>query len=107
MKWQGRRTSNNVEDRRGISVKGASIGGGIGGGILIIVIVFILKLCTGIDLSPAINNTDITSSAVQTTYQATQQEDELAQFVSVVLAETEDVWTEIFSKEGLNYAYPK
>ena len=104
MKWQGRRTSNNVEDRRGVGVKGA-IGGGVGGGILVLVVMLILNFCGGGDLSQTIDNTQ-SATPENETYQATQEEDELAQFVSVVLAETEDVWTEMFSKEGMKYSYP-
>ena len=102
MKWQGRRTSTNIEDRRGRVVKGA-VGGGVGGGILILVIMLILNFCGGGDL----NNIQLDNQAVATTYQETQQEKELAQFVSVVLAETEDVWTELFSANNLTYSYPK
>jgi uncharacterized protein len=98
MKWQGRRTSTNVEDRRGLSTKGI-VGGGVGGGILVIVIMLIVTFCGG-DPAQILNNT------VATTYQETQQEKELAQFVSVVLAETEDVWTELFSANNLTYSYP-
>jgi predicted metalloprotease len=106
MKWQGRRTSTNVEDRRGRVVKGA-VGGGVGGGILILVIMLVLNFCGGGDLSQIPNDTQLTSSAVTTIYQETQQEKELAQFVSVVLAETEDVWTELFSANNQTYSYPK
>jgi predicted metalloprotease len=105
MKWQGRRTSSNVEDRRGTNVKGFAIGGGLGGGILIIVIILVLTFCGGGDLTPIINS-GLASPAEDRDYQATPQEEELAQFVSVVLAETEDVWTEIFAKEGMEYDYP-
>jgi predicted metalloprotease len=105
MKWQGRRTSSNVEDRRGTNVKGFAIGGGLGGGILIIVIILVLTFCGGGDLTPIINS-GLSSPAEDQDYQATPQEEELAQFVSVVLAETEDVWTEIFAKEGMEYDYP-
>lgn len=107
MKWQGRRTSTNVEDRRGFPVKGAAIGGGVGGGILILVITLIFTYCGGGDLSQIPINTQLDNQAVVTTYQETQQEKELAQFVSVVLAETEDVWTEIFSANNQTYSYPK
>ena len=105
MKWQGRRQSTNVEDRRGRVVKGA-VGGGVGGGILILVITLILTYCGGGDLSQIPIDTQLTSSAVTTAYQETQQEKELAQFVSVVLAETEDVWTELFSANNQTYSYP-
>ena len=105
MKWQGRRTSTNVEDRRGKAVKGA-IGGGVGGGLLILVIMLILNFCGGGDLSQTINTGLNVNPEADSTYQATQEEAELAKFVSVVLAETEDVWTEQFSKEGMEYSYP-
>jgi len=105
MKWQGRRTSTNVEDRRGRVVKGA-VGGGVGGGILVLVIMLILNFCGGGDLSQIPIDTQLANSAVTTTYQETQQEKELAQFVSVVLAETEDVWTELFSTNNQTYSYP-
>ena len=101
MKWQGRRTSINVEDRRGLPTKGI-VGGGVGGGILIAVIILILNFCGGVDL----NNSQLDNQAVATTYQETEQEKELAQFVSIVLAETEDVWTELFSANNLTYSYP-
>ena len=106
MKWQGRRQSTNVEDRRGFPVKGAAIGGGVGGGILILVITLILNFCGGGDLSQIPTNTQLDNRAAATTYQETQQEKELSQFVSVVLAETEDVWTEIFSANNQTYSYP-
>ncbi len=110
MKWQGRRQSSNVEDRRGTRVRGAAIGGlGGGAGLIAIVIVLLLTYCGGGnigDISSTLNNTQITSSAADSTYQPTPQEDELAQFVKVVFADTEDVWTEIFAANGMDYAYP-
>jgi uncharacterized protein len=111
MKWQGRRQSTNVEDRRGTAVKGAAIGGGLGGaGILITVIILILTYCGGGNIgniSDSLNNTQITGSAVEQTSQTTAQGgDELAQFVKVVFADTEDVWTEIFAANNMNYVYP-
>ena len=105
MKWQGRRESTNVEDRRGRVVRGA-VGGGVGGGILIAVIMLILNFCGGGDLSQIPIDTQLDNQAVVTTYQETVQEKELAQFVSVVLAETEDVWTELFSTNKQTYSYP-
>jgi predicted metalloprotease len=104
MKWQGRRTSTNVEDRRGFPVKGA-VGGGIGGGLLILVIMLIVTFCGG-DPGQVLNSTQVTNSEVTSAYQETQEEKELSQFVSVVLAETEDVWTEIFSANNQTYTYP-
>lgn len=113
MKWQGRRTSTNVEDRRGsspnLNIPSNALKGGLGGGcstiIIIIVVIFILRAC-GIDFSQITGNQPVDIPAVQTTYQPAQEEDELFQFVSVVFAETEDVWTELFAAEGMQYQYP-
>jgi len=101
MRWQGRRESSNVEDRRGLSPKGV-IGGGIGG-IAIILIVLLL----GVDPSSLLQNLEMTDQTTTSNYQETAQEKELASFVSVVLAETENVWHKIFSDMGRNYIEPK
>ncbi|HQF41299.1 MAG TPA: neutral zinc metallopeptidase [Ignavibacteriaceae bacterium] len=101
MRWQGRKESSNVEDRRGLSPKGV-IGGGIGG-IAIILIVMLL----GGDPSSLLQNLDMTDQTTTSNYQETVQEKELASFVSVVLAETENIWHKIFSDIGRNYVEPK
>ena len=102
MDWKGRRTSTNVEDQRGRSVKGI-VGGGVGVISIIIAIVFALF---GGDLSK-IENVLPTDTDNSSSYTASAEEEELAQFVSVVLAETETVWAEQFQKEGLTYIEPK
>lgn len=109
MKWKGRRSSSNVEDRRGSSRSG--MGGGIGGksimgggfGIIIIIIIALLGGDIGSFLNP---NSGVVDPGSQAPYESTQQEDELAEFVSVVLADTEDVWTEIFRENGRTYQKP-
>ena len=111
MKWQGRKQSSNVEDRRGTVVRGAAIGGGLGGaGIVITLIILLLTYCSGGNIGntlDTLNNTQITnSSAVPTSQEAVQGQDELAQFAKVVFADTEDVWTEIFAANNMEYAYP-
>jgi uncharacterized protein len=110
MKWQGRRQSSNVEDRRGASAKGAVIGGGLGGaGVIVVIILLLLNYCSGggiSDTSDELINTHITGSFDQSTYQATPAEDELAQFAKVIFADTEDVWTEYFVANGMEYIYP-
>lgn len=100
MKLQGRRTSSNVEDRRGKGGK-TIIGGGIGG-IIIILIVTLL----GGNPSELLNGTTSTTTESSAPYQATAEEQELANMVSVVLASTEDVWTAQFKKQGLTYKNP-
>jgi predicted metalloprotease len=101
MRWKGRRESDNVEDRRGRNTKGM-VGGGIGSLILILAIYFL-----GGDPSQIMNTSQFDDQSTSSNYEGTAEENELAQFVSVVLAETEDVWTELFHEKGLSYQYPK
>lgn len=105
MKWKGRRQSVNVEDRRGSGVGGKTvIGGGIGG--LILVLLFSLlggnpgDLTNNMPPPPNVSNTNDQMNV-------TEQEEELTNFVSVVLADTEDIWIKEFEKRGLTYEEPK
>lgn len=98
MKWKGRRSSSNVEDRRGMS--GGMIGGGIGGVGLIIYLIFTLL---GGDTSILTGNTP---NQQNNTYTGTTEEQEVADFVSVVLADTEVVWNEVFNEYGMDYEEP-
>ncbi len=109
MRWQGRRQSSNIEDRRGgfhISKK-AGIGGGIGT-IIIAILIFIF----GGDPSELLymlqgeNSNQIEVSGNED-YQPTQKEQQMAEFVAVVLADTEDVWNDLFQQSGLSYREPK
>ena len=102
MDWKGRRTSTNVEDQRGRSVKGI-VGGGIS--IVSVVVVIIFALLGG-DPTQILNNVLPAGTEIDSSYTASAEE-ELAQFVSVVLAETEDIWTEQFRLEGESYINPK
>ena len=102
MKWKGRRESSNVEVQRGIGGK-TIMGGGVGG----IIIVLLITLLGG-NPGDLINNMTTTNgSDANTSYQETAAEKEQADFVSVVLADTEDVWSEEFKKRGLTYENPK
>lgn len=101
MRWKGRRESSNVEDRRGGYSKGM-VGGGIGSVVVILLIYFL-----GGDPSQIMNTSQLDDHTTTSSYQGTAEENELAQFVSVVLAETEDVWTQLFLEDGLTYKYPK
>lgn len=101
MRWKGRRESSNVEDRRGGYSKGM-VGGGIGSVVVILLIYFL-----GGDPSQMMNTSQLDNQSSNSSYQGTAEENELAQFVSVVLAETEDVWTQLFLEDGLTYKYPK
>lgn len=105
MDVNGRRKSSNVEDRRGMSA--GKIGGGLGGVGIIIAIIF--TLLNGGDAGDVLNEVSrgITQNG-QTTeeYQPTAEEEELADFVSVVLADTEDVWQKLFAEQGMAYKNP-
>lgn len=101
MRWKGRKESSNVEDRRGLSAKGIA-----GGGIGTIVIVLVVLLLGG-DPTSLIQNIQTTDQTTTSNYQETAEEKELAQFVSVILAETETVWHNIFADIGKQYREPK
>ncbi|MGE5433139.1 MAG: neutral zinc metallopeptidase [Syntrophomonadaceae bacterium] len=103
MRWRGLRQSSNVEDRRGGGTSRRFIGGGIG----TLVIALIIWLLGG---NPGeIFNILSPGGGEQTTtnYQESAEESEHKQFVSVVLAETEDAWTKLFQEKGSNYRDPK
>jgi predicted metalloprotease len=90
MRWQGRRGSGNVEDRRGGG--GLAIGGGIGG-----VILLVLGLLFGGDPSEYINVG--TQTGVETGAGNDAEQDDRSKFVSVVLQDTEDVWNKLFAEQ--------
>lgn len=100
MKWKGRSRSSNVEDRRGMG-GGAAIGGLGGIGIIIMIIYTLL----GGNPGDIMQNMD-TGQTQNVPYEATKEEEELAEFVSVVLADTEVVWNDIFANEGKEYIEP-
>jgi predicted metalloprotease len=101
MQWFGRRESSNVEDRRGMSGGGIATGGGIIG-LLIYLVYSFLGGGNGdqSQLPPQqVNQTTLTP-------EEQKADDERAQFVKVVLAETEDVWNKIFAESGKQYSEP-
>jgi predicted metalloprotease len=103
MRWKGRKESSNVEDRRGMSPGGKGM---VGGGIGTIAIVLIVLLLGG-DPTSIIQNVQLDDQTTNTNYTETAEDKELAQFVGVVLAETENVWHAIFKEEGSTYREPK
>ncbi len=119
MRWKGRRRSSNVEDRRGQS---AGIGAGSGSGLLsfipmlvrsktgriillVGVVVFFGGRMMGIDLLPLLlgGGGGTVSSEPR---ELTAQEIEMGEFVSAVLADTEDTWQVIFKQRGATYKEP-
>lgn len=119
MRWKGGRKSSNVEDRRGQSVGNRASGSGgvlsllpmlirskTGRTVLVIgLVVFFGAKMFGIDLAPLFfGNSGTTVSS--TPRELSPQEQELAEFVSFVLADTEDSWQAIFNAQNLSYKEP-
>jgi predicted metalloprotease len=105
MKWQGRRTSGNVEDRRGISGKQVAVGGGIGG--ILIAILFALLGGNPEDVSQILQQPAGMESTGGVSRELTADEKQEGDFVGVILAEIEDVWNPIFQQSGKTYREPK
>jgi predicted metalloprotease len=103
MRWQGRRKSDNVEDRRGIGGRGLAVGGGLGG--LIIVVLYFLLGGNPDEVMQSLQ-TEGTTSTAPAGQPLSEKDKELGDFVSVVLADTEDVWGSVFSEGGQQYQKP-
>ena len=103
MRLSGRRESRNVEDRRGMRPGRVAAGGGLG-----MIILIVAALLFGVDPRALLNvaPTTTTQQAPSGDYTGTPHEEDLRQFVSVVLATTEDVWGGIFSQNGQSYRQP-
>ena len=117
MKWQGRRRSSNVRDYRG-----RSGGGGAGGGMLmalfsmffrggltktkIVILLVIVGVVAFIGNPLDLFNSSSGLTANQGQYQPTADEQELYNFVEVVMADTEDVWNKIYAQRGGDYDEP-
>src|SRR4030042_2116212 len=106
MRWRNGRQSDNVEDRRGMSIpRGAKIGGGSGLGLIAVVLIGLI-----FDIDPTVllqGGPDIQTPSVsvqQSGHPAVR--DDLRDFVAVVLADTEDVWDGVFRKVGRTYQPP-
>ena len=104
MLYKGRRQSSNIEDRRGMST-GRKVG--VGGGIVTAIIALVVMLLGG-DPREVLQMMETQQATTETVseYQPTAHEQELAEFVSVTLAETEDVWHKLFEDSGLTYREP-
>jgi predicted metalloprotease len=110
MKWEGNRESDNVEDRRG---QGGGGGFGIGGrsiGIGTIVLALVGWAVFGINPLTTIgvlSGGEQPAAVQQGPAPAPPADDRQAKFVSTVLADTEDVWTQVFAQGGARYVAPK
>ena len=104
MRWKGRRRSSNIDDRRGQRAVPKLLGGGIGTIAIVLVAMYF-----GVDPTPLL---DAVQSGGQTSTTGSRPSDEdlkndpLADMVYVVVADTEDVWAEIFAEQGQRYVPP-
>ena len=103
MLWKGRQGSTNVDDRRGISGGGLVAGGGIVGVIIYLLVTFL----GGGEVDPsAIPSIQPGNQQTELTPEEKAADDERAEFVRVVLKETEDVWNKIYAEQGKDYPEP-
>ena len=107
MRWRGERESDNVEDRRGMSVsRGVKVGGLSGLGLVAVVVI---SMFFGVDPTVLLQSVSEQQTSSVSGPQSSQpaKNDDMRQFVAVVLGETEDVWHEAFRKSGKTYEPPK
>jgi len=104
MLWKKGRRSDNVEDRRGSGVRMSLAGGGIG-----TIVLALVALYFGVDPSVVLQglNVESTNSTSTTSQPISPEQEQLKDFVSVVLADTEDTWTALFHDMNGSYQEPK
>lgn len=106
MKWLGGRQSDNVEDRRGLSGGKVAVGGGVIG-----IIILLLNVFGGENGQTIGNVLEQMQGGQQTQTEAaaplSKEDEEMGNFVRVVLARNEDTWTKIFAQHGMTYEKPK
>ena len=107
MKWQGRRQSDNVEDRRSISGGGkALVGGGVIGIIILLLNVFGGE--TGQQIAPILEQMQGgQSQQTETAAPLSEEDKKMGEYVRTLLAYNEDTWTKIFAEHGMTYEKPK
>ncbi len=109
MKWEGNRQSDNVEDRRGSGGGGMPVFGGRSIGIGTIVVALLGGWVLGINPMTLLGllSGGTPAQVQQAPAQRPPADDTMTRFVSTVLADTEDVWTDVFRQQGSNYQQPR
>jgi uncharacterized protein len=104
MRWRDQRRSDNVEDQRAVSPASMAVGGGLGTLVLILV-----AMLFGADPRQLMQQLPVQQrpGGGGAARPVNPAEEEAKDFVSVVLASTEDVWTDLFHKAGRTYEKPK
>ena len=104
MRWTGGRRSRNVEDRRGRRIGRKTAGGGIG-----VVVIALIAMYFGVDPSVFLNQQGapgVSTPSYQVSTSNNPEEQQLVEFVSVVLADTEDTWHMLFRQWDRTYSEP-
>jgi predicted metalloprotease len=105
MKWEGRRQSKNVEDRRGMGTGGKVVAGGG----LIGIVILLISLFGGEgaqNLTPILEQIQQNQSTETTAQPLSKEDEKMGRFAATVLADTEDVWHKIFQENGMSYEEP-
>ncbi|MBD0389730.1 MAG: neutral zinc metallopeptidase [Nostoc sp. C3-bin3] len=105
MRWQIGRRSTNVEDRRGTRISAPVVGGGVGAALISLVVLLLGGDPSGLWQQDSLPSDSPIAKSPQIT--GSQAQDQMADFVSVVLADTEDTWSELFRQDGKTYVEPK
>ncbi|MBP9792782.1 MAG: neutral zinc metallopeptidase [Flavobacterium sp.] len=106
MKWQGRRQSENVEDRRGMSTGGKVVAGGGAIGIIIL----LLNLFggeTGQMITPMLEQMNQQQTTTTRTGELSKEDKAVGEFVATVFADTEDIFGKIMAENNIQYRQPK
>lgn len=107
MRYQNRERSKNVDDRRGGRRNVKRVGGGLGIGAILIAVFALIMGENPMDVLQNLAGEGATYEQTSSTYQATAEEEALAELVSVVLKDTEDVWKKLFREQlGRQYIEP-
>lgn len=102
MQWRGRRGSGNIEDRRSMGAAGA---GGIG--VVGMLAVLAVGYFFGIDISPIVRELDQSQQGQSGSVPLTQEDEQWGEFMSVVLADTEEVWATVLPEQAnMQYQNP-
>jgi len=106
MRWERGRRSDNIEDRRGMRVSRKAAGGGLG-----VLVLALVAMYFGVDPSIVMNSGSSPGGggtrSVPSGAPSSPQEERMKDFVAVVLADTEDTWTQLFRASGKTYQKPK
>lgn len=102
MRWRDQRRSTNVEDRRG---RGGAVA--MGGGGLLVVVAIIAACIFGVDPRQILDQAPSQPRSQQQQQSDPNRTDANKEFASTVLASTEDVWNDVFRRNGLKYREPK